>query len=345
MAKSENQKIKLLKIYDILRMDSDKDHPIGTNALLKRLHEEGIQCERKALRSDIALLREYGYEVQITGEEVEKRPRENSYYIENRDLDIHAIRFLIDATQSAAFLSKAQTKEIVSSIAMLAGTYKAEVLKDNVLCFDKMKHSNDEVLKTVTELDRAIGQRKRVSFEYHLLGVNGKAEPRKKQDGQIKRYCAAPIAMAYHGGYYYLITYQEKYQEAVPYRIDRMKEVKVEEENFAPNQFESKFKSGELKNSMSAFGMWVGKTMNVTMRLKNEHAGDILDKFGEGTRLSPDGDGKFFVTVEVNPSDRVFVGWCMSYGNELEILSPAEAKKEVLRCAEEICAMYSVSKK
>ena len=335
MAKSVNQKIKLLKIYDILRMDSDEEHPIGTNDLIERLREEGIACARKSLASDIALLEKYGYGVKT------KHSQQNLYYLTKRDLDIHAIRFLIDATQSAAFLSKTQTKEIVSSIAMLAGTYKAEVLKDNVLCFDKMKHSNDEVLKTVTALDRAIEERKKVSFEYHILGANGKAEPRRTQDGQIKRYCVTPVAMAYHGGYYYLITYQEKYQEAVPYRIDRMREVKVEEENFAPNQFETKFKNGELKNSMSAFGMWVGKTVRVTMRLKNEHAGDIFDKFGEGTRLYPDGDGKFLVSVEVNPSDHVFVGWSLSYGNELEILSPTEAKEEVLRCAEEICAMYS----
>lgn len=130
MAKSENQKIKLLKIYDILRTETDKEHPIGTNDLLQRLRDEGIQCERKALASDIALLNEFGYGIQV------RRARQNLYYLASRDLSLHAIRFLIDATQSAAFLSKTQTKEIVSDLAMLAGTNKAEVLKDNVLCFD-----------------------------------------------------------------------------------------------------------------------------------------------------------------------------------------------------------------
>ena len=61
MAKSENQKIKLLKIYDILRTESDEEHPMGTNDLLERLRDEGIRCERKALASDIALLNLYGY--------------------------------------------------------------------------------------------------------------------------------------------------------------------------------------------------------------------------------------------------------------------------------------------
>ena len=110
MAKSENQKIKLLKIYDILRMDSDEAHPIGTNELIERLREEGIACARKSLASDIDLLGKYGYGVET------KRSQQNLYYLTKRDLDIHAIRFLIDATQSAAFLSKTQTNRFILKI-------------------------------------------------------------------------------------------------------------------------------------------------------------------------------------------------------------------------------------
>ncbi len=336
MAKSENQKIKLLKIYDILRTESDKDHQIDTNTLLERLREIGIRCERKALKSDIDLLKAYGYKVRAT------RSRQNTYYLETRDLSLPAIRFLLDATQSAAFLSKTQTTQIVSDIAMLAGTNKAEVLHANVLCFDKIKHSNDEVLQIIVQLDRAIEHRQKVSFEYHLLGVNGKSKP-KTENGQIKKYNVEPLAMAYHGGYYYLIAFYEKYRDVASYRIDRMREVKVEKESFPPNRYEAQFKNGELKNSMNAFGMWVGKTERVTMRLLNEHAGDIFDKFGEATKLYPDGDGKFFVMVEVNPQDPVFLGWCMSYGDELEILSPRGLQETLLERAEQIRAMYSDS--
>ena len=56
MARSENQKIKLLKIYDILRTESDEDHPIGTNDIIARLAEQNICCGRKSLSSDIELL-------------------------------------------------------------------------------------------------------------------------------------------------------------------------------------------------------------------------------------------------------------------------------------------------
>ncbi len=334
MARSERQKIKLLKIYDILRTETDEEHTLSTNELLERLRDEGISCERKALASDIALLNDYDYNIKTV------HSRSNLYYIAKRELSIHAIRFLIDATQSAAFLSRTQTKEIVAAVAMQAGSNKAEVLKDNVLCFDKLKHSNDETLKTITELDRAIEHKKRVSFEYHLRGVNGREEAKRDSDGKIKRYEVIPVSLAFHGGYYYLVALQEG-RGIAAYRIDRMRMVQIEKREFSLNADIARFKNGELKNIMSAFGMWVGGTQTVTMRLLNEHAGDVYDKFGETTRLYPDGDKKFLVTVTVNPEDPVFLGWCMSYGKELEIVSPKPLRDRLLSMAQDICAMYS----
>lgn len=333
MAKHEKQKIKLLKLFDILRTESDAAHPMSTNDLIERLAEVQIPCERKSLASDIALLNEYGYGVQV------KRAKQNMYYIEKRDLDIHTIRFLVDATQSAVFLSKEQTQEIVATVAMLAGTNKAEVLEDNVLYFDKLKHSNDEVLKIITELDRAIENRRKVSFEYHLMGVDGKPHPKLDGSGAPKRYTGIPIALMFNNGFYYLIVFQEKYGGYATYRIDRMRSVKVAAEALPSERYTEQFKRGDLKNAMTAFGMWIGKTKRVEMCFRGDHAGDVFDKFGKNTVLHPLGDGRFRVAVDVNPDDPVFLGWCMSYGKELEIVSPPEVRAALAEKAKEVLAV------
>ncbi len=335
MPRSENQKIKLLRLYDILRMYSDAEHPLSTNDLIEKLKELGIPCERKALADDIRILNEYGYEIGI------KRSQHNLYYVRERDLEPHAIRFLIDATQSAAFLTAAQTKQIVGSVSTLASSYKSDVLECNVLCFDKLKHSNENVFSIISDLDLAIERKKVVTFEYHVLQVSGKAEPNRDQNGNIKRYEAHPVALAYHAGYYYFIAYSTRQKGIASYRVDRMMHVCIEKKDAeVPKEYEEKIKNGEMKNSMSAFGMWVGETRPVTMRLLNRHAGDILDKFGEKTRLYPDGDEHFQVTVEVNPDDLVFVGWCLSYGNELEILAPRSLQEKLLGLAKDVVSMY-----
>ena len=62
MARSNNQKIKIMKVYEILNLYSDEEHPLTINEIIARLSEEGIDCARKALYNDIDTLCEYGYE-------------------------------------------------------------------------------------------------------------------------------------------------------------------------------------------------------------------------------------------------------------------------------------------
>ena len=54
--KQENAyKIKLLKLLEILRQDSDEDHYIGTTELIDKLADMGIVCDRRTLYKDIQI--------------------------------------------------------------------------------------------------------------------------------------------------------------------------------------------------------------------------------------------------------------------------------------------------
>ena len=57
------QKIKLLKLIELLRQETDELHPLSTNEICNRLGAMGISCERRTLTKDIALLNEQGYEI------------------------------------------------------------------------------------------------------------------------------------------------------------------------------------------------------------------------------------------------------------------------------------------
>lgn len=71
-----NQKVKLLKIMDILYTQTDPDHPMTTSQLVNALIEHDISSERRTLAKDIAALNEYGYEVMSVNV-----GRERGYYI------------------------------------------------------------------------------------------------------------------------------------------------------------------------------------------------------------------------------------------------------------------------
>ena len=52
-----------IKILNLLMMNSDEDHPMSTDEILEALHKEGISCERKALKMNIDLLNDNGFEI------------------------------------------------------------------------------------------------------------------------------------------------------------------------------------------------------------------------------------------------------------------------------------------
>ena len=60
---SDNNKVKLLKLIELLRQESDEQHPMCGSIVCQRLSEMNISCDRKTLTRDIAALNEYGYEV------------------------------------------------------------------------------------------------------------------------------------------------------------------------------------------------------------------------------------------------------------------------------------------
>lgn len=63
MGKENFSKIKLLRIWEILKQESDEEHPLSTGELLERLEKGGIVCDRRTLYQDIAALNHFGYEV------------------------------------------------------------------------------------------------------------------------------------------------------------------------------------------------------------------------------------------------------------------------------------------
>lgn len=63
MTKSNTQKAKLLILFEMLRHDTDAEHPLKTKEICDRLAQRGISCDRRTLSKDIMTLNEQGFEV------------------------------------------------------------------------------------------------------------------------------------------------------------------------------------------------------------------------------------------------------------------------------------------
>ena len=135
-------KLKLVKIWEILSQETDEDHPMGTTALLSKLKELGIDCDRRTLYADIDALNECGYEILC------RRSTSNMYYVMDRKFSVGEIRIMMDAVQAASFVTEKKTNELVDKISHLAGSKKAEVLKQNIVTFALTKRKTPQKFNT-----------------------------------------------------------------------------------------------------------------------------------------------------------------------------------------------------
>ena len=116
MPEENYQKIKLLKIMEILRQETDEEHPMTKVELAARLVAMNVSCSPRSLIRDIKLQNEQGYEImeRLIG-------HEKGYFVCDRSFSVPELKILIDAVQAASFVTEKKTAELVDKIAALGG--------------------------------------------------------------------------------------------------------------------------------------------------------------------------------------------------------------------------------
>ena len=323
--KENKQKIKLLLIMDLLRRETDGEHPMTTKDLCSFLLEKGIKCDRRTLYQDMELLAAFGFSVN-------KRYVGHSmgYYYEGARFTEDELRFLVDAAEAAAFLPASDAQALQKKI-MALGTQLGLHVSENALHFNTLKRTSSDVFSTVSVLGKAIDEGKRIAFKY--FDLNEKHERVFRKLG--RRYILDPVSIIYNDGNYYLTVYSEKYGASSVYRVDRMAEVETLEEPVRPEAVALRKATGQ--NISEMFHMYAGETEEVSLRFPDRLLGPVYDKFGDSIQVSRLSENvlEAEATVQLSPT---FFGWLFQFAGEMKITGPAKAirlyKKAVMKAAE-----------
>ncbi len=315
MSAESVSKIKYLKIWDILRQETDEDHPMTTPDLLARLEESGIKCDRRTLYRNIEELNECGYEV------LTKVGKPNAYYVVDRSFDIPEIHILMDAVQAASFITEKKTKQLVDKIARLSGNKMAEVLKQNIVNFETVKSANENIYYSVNEIATAINEGLKIKFQYFDYNAQGKKvyRMRKSVPTERKTYKVNPLSTVFSSDKYYLICYDDYYDNLQHYRVDRMDAVTMIEEPITKNE---KTKQPRVKeHKQQVFWMFTGKTEQVSFTADKFLIDVMHDTFGGKVKISEGANDTitFTANVQVSPT---FIAWCCAFGKQLKVTAP-----------------------
>ena len=311
MANNSTLKMKMLALWEILKQESDAEHPLTTNDVCRKLAARGIRCERKSVATDVALLNRQGFAV-----ETRKVGRERVYYVEDRQFSVPELKILIDAVQAATFITAKKSAEFMEKIAALGGSRRSEILRSSIVHFNTRKHTNESIYYSVNELEQALLAKRQASFLYFDLNENHERIYRKDR----QRYVVNPAALVFLNDNYYLMCWSRELGKIVSYRVDRMEGVTMLE---TPACRKARLPEKQIAAfTKQTFSMFGGETETVTLHFANELMGTVYDKFGEDLRIQRvDEDScSARVTVQVSPT---FWGWVFQFQGKLRVTEPA----------------------
>ena len=157
MPRNSEQKIKLLILYDILRKNTDENHPMTTKEIVAALQEYGIGVSRKTLYEDIDLLVRYGYDIICI------KGRNNQYFVGGHDFERPEIEVLLNAVSASKLLTQAKSSALSEKLAELLGKPQGNELK-NTVTVTSNKSDNERIYYTIDAI--TTGKNTQVIKEY-----------------------------------------------------------------------------------------------------------------------------------------------------------------------------------
>lgn len=310
MPKSSNQKMKLIYLMKILLERTDEMHSITMQEIIDALAAYDISAERKSLYNDIENLRVYGLDVIGTQEN-----RTYSYHIGNRQFELAELKLLVDAVQSAKFITAKKSNELIKKIEGLASKYEASQLHRQVFVAGRVKTMNESIYYNVDRIHTAIACNSRITFQYFQWNVDKKMELR--HNGAL--YEVSPWSLAWDDENYYLIAYDSVEGIIKHFRVDKMLHINS---NGKSREGKQAFKSFDMAvYARKMFGMYSGEEERVRIECDNSFAGVMIDRFGKDVSMVRLDEKRFSVNVEVAVS-RQFLAWIIGLGEGVKLAGP-----------------------
>ncbi len=324
MPKSDNQKLKILYIWDYLQKNSHEGHPVRANELIAMLDKHNIRCDRKTVYSDISALMDYGVDIiSVAG-------KNGGYYIASRNFELPELKLLIDAVQSSRYLTERKSRELIEKLLKECNEQDARLMKRNIVVSGRVKSMNETIYYNVDAIQDAISQGRQITFRYFDWDFGGKRKYREKP------YAASPYGLCQDNENCYLLAHSQRHG-ITHYRVDRMSDIQLLEEKRTP----CPELTGKALNehAQRLFSMYSGSMTDVKLRFHRKLLNVVVDRFGRETMLIPEDADHFNVTVKVAVSP-MFLSWLLGFGDQVEILYPQSVIGEFQDLCHQALALY-----
>lgn len=339
MSKSENQKLKILYIAKYLYEKTDENHAVGATDIKDYLMSDyGIASERRSIYWDINILRDV-FGMNIDGTQGKK------FKLISRKFELDDLRLLAECVYSAKFISDKRAKDLIETIGGFCSEYQEEELKAEVFLRDRVKTTQNAVLRNIVKINEAMSTREsgkprnahKITFKYlksSLSNVNSQVE---RRNGDT--YKVSPYKLLINEGNYYLLAFYDKSKKIRTYRVDRMTGVDETKEKRDGKEIFDKIDMNTYRRR--TFNMFSGETKRVTLEFENRFLDTVAERFGTGHDVfyMPQTKQTFSVNVDVDISNQFF-GWLCNFGRHAKIKAPDDVVEMMKEHISKIQSIY-----
>lgn len=333
MAKSSRQKQKLLYLHKILLEKTDENHPLTFSEIKQELAAYGIQTERKSFYDDLEILESFGLDIC--------RVRTNTvkYFVGSRDFEVAELKLLVDAIQSAKFITRSKSLKLIEKLEGLVSENEGRLLHREVVVTNRVKTLNERIYYNVDFLHNAISQGKKVSFKYLEWKINFGGEQKiirtERKNGES--YVVSPWVLCWDDENYYLVAYDSAAGIIKHFRVDKMEKITLLDDKRDGEAVFEKF--NPARYAKSVFSMFGGEECDVKLSVSNELIGVMVDRFGSDIYVIKETDHSFILNVKVVLSPQ-FYAWLFGMGTGVKLLTPQRAVREYRDQIQQIADHY-----
>ena len=215
-------------------------------------------------------------------------------------------------------MSAKKSAVLTDKIAELLGNVQADKVKD-LLTENECEYGNEAIYYSIDTITTALIEKHKLSFLYFDIGSKGERIYRKGKE----RYEVNPLGMVYSGECFYLVCFHDKYGNPASYRIDKMDDVRVEEE---PITKKKEYENFDLKAyKRETFGMYYGEKTDVTLSFPKELFDIVVERFGDIPISSRGTDYLIKPTVRVS---KTFFAWLTTFEGKIKIIAPKKVAEQ-----------------
>ncbi len=321
-----------LRIVEILRDRTDRDHPM-TQAQLRRELEQrcGTLPDRGAIRRNLDdLCDDCRFPIRRAGDEAEDGDLYENYKTDlyyDHPFAPEEVRFLIDGLLFSRIIPAEKRNELIAKLQGLAGSWFQHHM-GSVGSLAPDEPANPQLFENIARLSQAIEQKRMVRLTYNYLQEDFRLHPVMNRRGEPLRQPIHPYKLVARNGTYHLICNHDRHDDLSHYRLDRITDVEITEKPRKPlrevyrDAANLDARSYMEKNINMAFG----EPERITFEWKSESVADVIDAFGrkvEFTKLPR----HYRCVVRVPGYDMFY--WALAHVDEATVTAPESLARRI----------------